>query len=302
MTTVERKDGVLKLKHPEERARLQRSFSPRSHGTEPRPDAPHVLICTDADSVGVNLQDASLVVNYDLPAGADDLIQRLGRVLRASPQPGRALTVLTFVPRLALNETESGVAKAVAARYRRLRRRQNTSKQILGAGVLPPGDALDAVLSLETPVDIAAALTAEDSDRVVPMARHLETLAAHREAAQTLVGRSFHTSRMTAGKTRLVVVFRVSGRVHTIVANPKAKVNRDMLVSESEIDALGLLACEPGTPRAAALGAPPERIVRATERVIRLWCRREGVRVTDAERVTSVYLVHGDPSLPPRVV
>ena len=78
-------------------------FSPVSNGYEPSPDSPDVLICTDADGVGVNLQDASVVVNYDLPHGANGLIQRLGRVLRPSPTPGRTLTVLSLVPRVALD-------------------------------------------------------------------------------------------------------------------------------------------------------------------------------------------------------
>lgn len=105
---------------------------------------------------------------------------------------------------------------------------------------------------------------------------------------------------MPKNRARLVVVFRAAGRVRTVVANPKAKANRDLIVSESEADALGLLACDPGTPRAAPLDAPLERIGRKVDRVIRVWCTPEAV--ADAERIAAVYLVHGDPDEPVRIL
>ncbi|WP_366145953.1 MULTISPECIES: C-terminal helicase domain-containing protein [unclassified Nostoc] len=56
-------------------------MSPRSHNYKANREY-DVLICTDADGLGVNLQDADTVVNYDPPEGADELFQRAGRVLR----------------------------------------------------------------------------------------------------------------------------------------------------------------------------------------------------------------------------
>ena len=303
-TTVKRKDRTPALKAPAERAYLRGWFSPRSNGLVAQPDSPDVLVCTDADGVGVNLQDASVVVVYDLPAGADGLIQRLGRILRPSPDPARALTVLTLVPEVALAPSGGGVGAQVATRFARLRRRQDSSKEILGSGVLPPEGETDATLSLRGPVDVAAALTAEAaSEQTTPMAVHLEVLGAHREAADRLAGQPpLHTSRVVSHPTRLVAVFRAGRRVHAVVADPGARRTRDLLVSDDDAVALSLLACPPDAPRAPAPAAPPERIVRETERAIRAWCAREGVEVGDVERIAAVYLVRGISTAPPRVV
>ena len=302
-TADERRGRRLALKPAAERRHLRERFSPRSHGLPPQPDDPEVLICTDADGVGVNLQDASVVVVYDLPDGADGLIQRLGRILRPSPVPARTPTVLTFVPALALKEHAGGVGAQVATRYARLRHRQDASTEILGSGVLPSSGVLTETISLETPFDVAAALTGGvEPTSTPPLATHLDVWGAHRGSAGTLEGRALHTSRVRGGPDRLAVVFRAGGRVRAVVANPRAARNRDLLVSDDEAEALALLACPPDAERATALAAPPDRIVRATERVIRVWCEREGVDPGGAERIVAVYLAKGDPAAPPRAV
>jgi len=66
---------------------LARRFSPRSnalpgHDTEEHLDELRVLVATDVLSEGQNLQDAHIVVNYDLPWAIVRLIQRAGRVDR----------------------------------------------------------------------------------------------------------------------------------------------------------------------------------------------------------------------------
>jgi hypothetical protein len=56
-----------------------------------------VLVATDAISEGENLQDAELVVNYDLSWTPLRLIQRVGRVNRFSPEK-RKINVRNFFP------------------------------------------------------------------------------------------------------------------------------------------------------------------------------------------------------------
>lgn len=60
-------------------------FSPVSSGVKPVPpaaDQTRILIATDTLSEGQNLQDAHVVVNYDLPWALIRLVQRAGRVDR----------------------------------------------------------------------------------------------------------------------------------------------------------------------------------------------------------------------------
>src|SRR5207248_2751841 len=68
--------------------RLAQRFSPDSNTMpgRPRPCKPEeelrVLVATDVLSEGQNLQDAHIVVNFDLPWAIIRLIQRVGRVDR----------------------------------------------------------------------------------------------------------------------------------------------------------------------------------------------------------------------------
>jgi len=86
----------------EDPTRLARRFSPRSNADLPGPkvasdDELRVLVATDVLSEGQNLQDAAIVVNFDLPWAIIKLIQRAGRVDRIGQQATKVL-VYTFLP------------------------------------------------------------------------------------------------------------------------------------------------------------------------------------------------------------
>jgi hypothetical protein len=74
-------------------------FSPLSNGgRQPRAvDDVRLLLTTDLLSEGVNLQDASVVVHFDLPWTAARIEQRVGRVARAGSRHGR-VSVYTMSP------------------------------------------------------------------------------------------------------------------------------------------------------------------------------------------------------------
>jgi len=74
-------------------------FAPVATGVAPPPQALSidVLIATDLASEGLNLQDASRVIHYDLPWTAARLSQRVGRIDRLGSAHPR-VQVLTFLP------------------------------------------------------------------------------------------------------------------------------------------------------------------------------------------------------------
>lgn len=75
-------------------------FSPESNAKRDlvrKADELRVLIATDVLSEGQNLQDAHIIVNYDLPWAIIRLIQRAGRVDRIGQQSDRILCY-SFVP------------------------------------------------------------------------------------------------------------------------------------------------------------------------------------------------------------
>ena len=76
---------------------LVHRFSPVSNEKDASPDDLRVLIATDMLSEGQNLQDCSIVVNYDLPWAIIRLIQRAGRVDRIG-QKSKEILCHSFLP------------------------------------------------------------------------------------------------------------------------------------------------------------------------------------------------------------
>lgn len=81
-------------------------FSPVSNNVSPQPPSnkqTRILITTDALSEGQNLQDAHIVVNYDLPWAIIRLIQRAGRVDRIG-QKAEKVMCYSFFPQEGIDE------------------------------------------------------------------------------------------------------------------------------------------------------------------------------------------------------
>lgn len=81
-------------------------FSPVSNKVSPLPPTEaqtRILVTTDALSEGQNLQDAHIVVNYDLPWAIIRLIQRAGRVDRIG-QRSEKVWCYSFFPQEGVNE------------------------------------------------------------------------------------------------------------------------------------------------------------------------------------------------------
>jgi superfamily II DNA or RNA helicase len=80
---------------------ILRRFAPIANEVLPEDRKPNeeiqVLIASRAISEGYNLQDASILVNYDLPWTVLQLAQRMGRILRPWKEP-RDITIYNFVP------------------------------------------------------------------------------------------------------------------------------------------------------------------------------------------------------------
>jgi len=99
-------------------------FSPISNEKKVRPeDELRVLIATDVLSEGQNLQDCSVVVNYDLPWAIIRLIQRAGRVDRIG-QKAAFILCYSFLP-------ADGVERIIRLRGR-VRTRLQQNAEVVG--------------------------------------------------------------------------------------------------------------------------------------------------------------------------
>ena len=98
-------------------------FSPKSNNGEAQLTDYRVLVATDVLSEGQNLQDAHIVVNYDLPWAIIRLIQRAGRIDRIG-QKSSEILCYSALP-------EKGVEKVISLRQR-LRQRIGENRELVG--------------------------------------------------------------------------------------------------------------------------------------------------------------------------
>ena len=110
----------------EDPAAFARRFSPESNQARDRVSAAEelrVLIATDVLSEGQNLQDAAIIVNYDLPWAIIRLIQRAGRVDRIGQQAEK-IFCYSFLP-------ADGVERLIRLRSR-VRQRLHENAEVVG--------------------------------------------------------------------------------------------------------------------------------------------------------------------------
>ena len=101
-------------------------FSPNSNGKRAdisESDEYRILIATDVLSEGQNLQDAAIIVNFDLPWAIIRLFQRAGRVDRIGQQ-ARDILCYTFLP-------AEGVERIIQLRSR-VRQRLKQNLEVVG--------------------------------------------------------------------------------------------------------------------------------------------------------------------------
>lgn len=104
---------------------LVERFSPKSNKAEiPASEELRIIIATDVLSEGQNLQDAHVIVNYDMPWAIIRLIQRAGRVDRIGQEADK-IQCYSFFP-------AEGVEKIIKLR-KRLNDRINENANVVGS-------------------------------------------------------------------------------------------------------------------------------------------------------------------------
>ena len=71
-----------------------------------------VLVATDIAARGLDVDDVSHVINYDVPAAPEDYVHRVGRTGRAGNQ-GQAITIVAPVDELSMRAIERLTGQAV---------------------------------------------------------------------------------------------------------------------------------------------------------------------------------------------
>jgi superfamily II DNA or RNA helicase len=219
-------------------------FSPVSNDarkTVPKADELRVLIATDVLSEGQNLQDAAIVVNYDLPWAIIRLIQRAGRVDRIGQQAD-AIRCYTFLP-------AEGVERIIRLRVR-VRERLRQNAEVIGTDeAFFEDDIDDSALRnlyhekagvLDDPADDEIDLSSYAWQVWNNATKNNEEL---RSAIETLPGVVCTAKQRTAQDGVLVYLRTADDNDALAWLNSEGKV-----VTESQLDILRAAACEPDTP------------------------------------------------------
>lgn len=280
------KEGKSQYVPKSDREILQaiKKFAPVANRAEGKYEETYdVFISTDAHGVGINLQDAPVVINYDLAWTAIEPTQRAGRVLRPWIEP-RTVELYTFVPPL---EGDPLRDLGIAKRYSNLANRHSQSQEIMELPVLSTNEQEEVnffnnaskvtiqsgVLDLEALVD----------DKISPYYHHASKLYSNRDYARKIRD-DIISAKIYSGRTILIyVLFKYENEYKWAVFEPKLKSLRN--ISRNQL--LDWLRCEKNTERALVNADEIEELSYAC---IKKWCKQNDASLDDVVRECAIYL------------
>lgn len=287
-STVEASQDSLRLKSGPYRSEVLKIFSPRSHNYDADREY-NVLICTDADGVGVNLQDADTVINYDPPEGADTLFQRAGRVLRMTEDPERIVYFYTLVPSLSDEvNTKSQCQNDISDTFRRIRQRHDKSKQILGSDVMSEQESVE--IHLDEDMDVEQLTREQDFLSEIgglgaeAMMAHTAVLEQYRAQAEALPEFMLSARQSSGSQHEVFVLLRHQQSYRPVVFD----LHNKQLEELTDLAILDRLRCELNEPRAVI---NPEQIERAANVAMRAWCEQNNVATDQVRKTCALYLL-----------
>ncbi|UOR07408.1 DEAD/DEAH box helicase family protein [Hymenobacter aerilatus] len=287
--TVEEARGVARLASPEQRRTILTDFSPKSHHQMGR-DKYEVLLCTDADGVGVNLQDCATVVNYDPPSGADVLFQRVGRILRMTTDPTREVHVYTLAPSLLTeNGNRSRVAHTVRELFERITQRHEKSRSITGAAVYAPGAQTDIQLD----GDIDAADFVQQDELLTDIGglgaksalTHTATLERYRSQAVTLPSFLLSACTYSSAQPRVIVLIQHGTSYRLICYNCK---KQQLETQHQDWELLDWVRSEPTACKAPVAA---DQVEYEANQAVKRWAIEQQIEIGEVIKRCAIYLL-----------
>lgn len=239
---------------------LLRVFAPVANDVpneERSQDHIHVLVATGALAEGFNLQDASILINYDLPWTVLVLAQRMGRVLRPWKEP-REITIYNFVPST-MNNPQIHMAMNW---QRRLMERNRQHQSFADIPVLLESNQQNGDDGLEMTA-LARQLQAFDQDinldldetmQFIKNAEKLQTssflddLAVLSVEDRLRVGQlppGFRSAKLGSGKTQIFVLFRHRRRHYAVLFDQHARILMDNIQRDAIMNTIRCRRDEP---------------------------------------------------------
>lgn len=245
---------------------LVNRFSPRSNNKSniSVDQELRILISTDILSEGQNLQDSTIVVNYDLPWAIIRLIQRAGRIDRIG-QESEKVYCYSFLP-------VDGVERIIQLRGRLLQRLQENS-EVIGTDEVFFEDDNDRT-TLENLYHERSGILDEDADNDVDLTSEAYQVwknatdndSSLRRTIESLPNFAYSTLKGRISKDNGTVVLMQTSESNNILV----KVNSNgELIDHSQTNIFRSIACQENTQSARHHSRHHELVRKAAEIVVK---------------------------------
>lgn len=275
------------MKETKEIEKLIKQFAPVANDAEDLQEENYdVFISTDAHGVGVNMQDASVVVNYDIDWTPIGPVQRAGRVLRFWRCP-RTVEVYTFVPTLTQETNLKYDLVNIRRRWENLMVRHGESRKLIDLPVLTAANIQEVnMLDLASQVTIKSGqldLDALADLDISPYYQHTANLQLNRDYAKTIPSDIISAKITQESNSSIYVLLKHNDKYHGLIYNPKTQQLREPNI----VRLLDLIACSKDTEIAVV---EYDWVEDLSHVCIEAWCNKQNVLFEEVERVCALYL------------
>lgn len=282
------KIDIYEIKKTKEVEEAIEQFAPHANNAVDKYERTYdVFIATDAYGIGVSMQDASIVINYDIAWTPIEPIQRAGRILRFWYSP-RTVQLYTFIPTLKVNTILGYELLNIGQRWENLMERHGESRKLIDLPVLTtktmqeiymPDMASQRVVMESGNLRLD---TADDQD-VSPFYKHTAQLQLNRDYAKT-INSDIISAKTYSGKTPLIyVLLKHNDEYYWPVYDPKMQ----QLRTPKPVRLLDLIVSTENTETALV---DPNEIEELSDACIRAWCAEHGVSEQEVIRECALYL------------
>ncbi len=229
-------------------------------------DELRVLVATDVLSEGQNLQDAAIIVNFDLPWAIIRLVQRAGRVDRIGQQAA-AILCYSFLP-------ADGVENLIRLRSR-VRQRLRENAEVVGTDEAFFEDEKEKKKLLDLYHEKAGILDDDDDDREVDLASYAYQIW------QNAINRDPDLKNTIPELPALVFATRPyqprAGKPPGVLAYVRTAEGNDALawvdndgksVTESQFEILRAAECAPETPALPRMEQHHRLVRKGVEKIV----------------------------------
>lgn len=265
-------------------------FAPRSNSREDGfvpEDKYDVLITTDAYSQGINLQDASVVIHYDIAWTPETIIQRAGRILRFWPEP-RMIHLYIFAGTYQQETSHNRQSLRLQSRLDKLIIRTKEAEKFSEIPSIPDGtqrfETLRGLSSLkiENLGYIGGRNLEDERLEVSTFLTHLIELKNNAQYAENIPDDI--TSALTVNKIRtpkLYVLIKYQKKYYWAFYD----VAEEKLERIEEDQLLNRIKCTLETPTALI---DPNEIEKHQQNCITLWCKKKNLDEEEREEVAHI--------------